>query len=120
MNWATVNRSIAHSKDYTSGSLVSVDESIADSETDKQVDAAFDLTQVQSLYMSSDQDILVEGNDGAGIAGSVALKANIPYIWTQDTYDTVKFTADITALFITNASGSPAQFKLEVLVDPTV
>lgn len=118
-NWSTGGRSIDNSKQYSSGSLVSVDESISDSETDKDVDIAFDLTQVKSLYMSSDQDMLVEGNDGAGAAGSVNLKANVPYIWTTDSYDAIKFSVDITSLFCTNASGSAAQFKVEVLVDPT-
>lgn len=103
----------------TGAAQASVDESIADSETDKQVTFTLDVSACQSFYMVSDVDILVETNNGAAPDDDISLLAGIPYVWHVGDYVAFKFGTDITALFVTNASGSAAQLQIEALVDPT-
>ena len=79
------------SKKYSSTHKVSiVDESIADSTTDQEMLITIDITALKVFMIWSTQNLTVEGNDGAGIAGTVALIANVAYLWTSDTYDTFK------------------------------
>lgn len=108
-----------NSKSYSASELVEIDEPVANGQTDLQVNVSFDISAVKAFEISSDQDLTVEGNDSVGAAGTVALKANVPYRWNTDWYDTFKFTADITSLFLTNASGSTANFKLRCIYDAT-
>ena len=121
-NTATVmapSGQITYSKQYTASQSVEVDESFADSTTDTQVNLAVDISAVQVFFMACDQDVTVEANDGAGAAGTVSLKANVPYVWTADSYDSIAWTADLTALFITNSSGSTATLKIRCIYDAT-
>lgn len=119
--WTTTSPSTptTYSKAYSASQLVEIDESIPDSSTDLQINVAIDISEIEAFEIMSDQDILVEGNNSSGVAGSVSLIANVPYRFNSDWYDTFKFTADLTALFITNASGSAAAFKLRCVYDAT-
>ena len=102
---------------YTSTHTVEIDEPIADAQTDQEITLAIDISAVKAFFLVSDQALTVEGNDSVGVAGSVTLVANVPYTWTTDTYDTFKFTADLTSIFVTNASGATANLQLRCLQD---
>lgn len=102
-----------------SGSRVSIDEQIAVG-TDTLVALTVDVSQVKSIFILSDRNITLETNNGGSPVNTLALKANIPYLWFTNKYDTMKFTSDITALYVTNASGGTARLQIEILVDPTV
>lgn len=105
-----------------SGAENNVDESIPDSTTNGLVAWACDLTQLKSLYMVSDQDIIVYTNDlGSGTPDDTFnLTANEPLVWTENSELANPFSVDVTALYVTNASGSAAAFKIRKLEDPTV
>lgn len=89
-------------------------------ETDKEIGFVIDVSQVVSLYMLCDQDIAVETNSGISPGNTVALKANEPLIWNQESYYDLPFNVDVTALFLTNASGEDATFTIEVLEDDAI
>ncbi len=109
-----------HSKDYTGGLVTRLDaEAVADAQTDKQITLSLDVSAVQAFYLVSDQAVTIETNNGSAPDDTLVLVANVPYRWTTDSYDTFKFTTDITALFVTNASGAAAAISLEAVVDPT-
>lgn len=113
------NDNLSQSNSISAASRVSLDETIADSTTDGAVGFTLDISAVKSFYMVSDQDILVEPNDGSTPDDPISLVAGIPYVWYTDKYDAFWFGTDITVLYITNASGSAANLKIEALVDPT-
>lgn len=97
----------------------SVDVNVPDSSTDLQVEVVIDVSTVKSIYIKSDQDVTIETNDGTTPADTLAIKANAPYVWTENSVDSLALGTDVTDLFITNASGSAARVQLEALVDPT-
>ncbi len=120
------NRTLKGTVSPSAGNNNSIDESIPDSSTDLLVNATVDITALQSFYMISDQDVTVETNNGGTPQETIVLKANDPLMWRKagnqlDGVDYPKnpFLADVTAFFITNASGAPAQLKMEILQDPT-
>ncbi len=103
----------------TAGQKISIDETMPIA-NDTLVALSLDVSQVKSMFILSDQDVTLETNSSSAPAQSLALKANIPYIWYTNKYHSLWCTTDITALYVTNASASAASLQLEILVDPTV
>ncbi len=108
------------------GGRVSLVEPIPDGSTDLEVALELDVSQVKCFALRSTQDIVVETNDGSSAANTFTLEANVPYIFPQisgqswtDTEDGAVST-DITAIFVTNSSGSAATLNVDVIYDPTV
>ena len=118
--WTDQGNTLTKTVTKTGGAEVNISESIADSTTDEEIACNLDYSAMESLYMVSDQDLQVETNDDAAATGqTINLEAGVPYLWLKDSGITCPITDDVTALFITNASGSPAQFDLRALLDAT-
>lgn len=97
----------------------SLDEDIANGQTNKRIEFTLDVSALKSIWICSDQDVTLETNDGTTPADTIALQAGVPYMWHSDSYDACLLTTDITALFITNASGASANLTIEALTDVT-
>ena len=119
LKWSSGSRSITKIISATGGAQTSVDEDVADSETDYLIAFTCDVSQIQAIYINSTQDVLLETNSGAGSADVLSLVANEPYVWWSTSLLTNLLTEDVTALYITNASGASATISVEVLYDPT-
>lgn len=122
--WDGDDTKLSQSKAVTNELRANVSISIADGLTDKLVAWAIDISQLKALHIQSDQDITIETNNPAGTSAAaddtLTLLANQPISWqTGDVMDH-PFTADITQIYVTNASGSAAQLEIRALVDATV
>lgn len=119
--WTDGSRSIISTKDYTGGLAQQLNEAVADAQTDQLIVIAIDVSEIQNIYIKADQDLTIETNNGTTPTDTINLKANVPYVFNADLdqYFTNLLTADVTALYVTNASGSNATLELEVLTDPT-
>lgn len=108
-------------KTYTGDERTTQSFTVSDSVTDQQRTLNIDVTEMQVVFIASDQDVLVEWNDNVGAQGSLALKANVPFIErvAADQYHTAKLSVDVTDLYITNASGSTANIKIGVIQNNT-
>jgi hypothetical protein len=113
--------SIDRDRPMNYGQVLQINEPIADQVTDGLVACTVDISQLKAVTIESDQDVTLETNDGSAADDTFALLANVPLFWTSD-YLAVAgiFSADITALYVTNDSGSTANFKATFIVDPTV
>lgn len=112
--------SIDEGKTYTGNSRFDIDEPVADSVTDQLHAVALDIDQAVAIWVMSTVDMTVEFNDSTTGVPTIALKANVPHVWTTDSYPVNLFTADLTAMYVTNASGSAGRIKFGYVVDPTV
>lgn len=84
-----------------------------------------DVSQLKSLFIVSDQDIVLETNSGSSPINVITLTANKPFSWATgdgDLLDTAgdAITTDITALYATNAGDDDAVLQFFALLDPTV
>lgn len=102
--------SITHTTIHTVQTVLKMEESVADAVTDQEHLVSIDISQLKAFYMVSDQALTVETNSGGTPVDSFTLTANRPVVW--QTGDTAIFTADVTALYLSNSSGSTATFKL--------
>ena len=123
-SWKPANgSSVSYETTITSDTSVDHSGEYADGETDKVINISIDYSQVKALFIGSDQDVLLETNNPGGSSGSAdqefELKANCPIIWTEDDIETNPITADITVIYLTNASGSAANVEIHALYDAT-
>ncbi|NIO43789.1 MAG: hypothetical protein GTO41_28705 [Burkholderiales bacterium] len=112
-------REIRKSNVYSADGLDTREISVPDSTTDLLVNFTLDISQLKSIYMVSDQNLTVETNDSAAPQETIALLADKPLMWQNDSYYACPFAGDITKLYLTNSSGSTALFNLEVVHDST-
>ena len=78
-----------------------------------------DISQLRGVFIGSDQDVLVEFNSNAGSGGSLSLEANVPYTWQVGDVNALLITADISSVYVTNASGADATLYFYFLHDAT-
>lgn len=107
---------------YSAGSLVSISDSVTNA-ADNLYALTLDVSQITAVFIVAAAAMTLEWNDAVGTQGELILAANVPIMWSADTDDVHPnplLATDITALYITNASGAAAQFDLRVIVDPTV
>jgi hypothetical protein len=119
MRWSGDGRALAASKSYTGDQQITQQVPVAGETTDEEVIVGIDVSHIQAIYMKSDVDMKVETNDGTTPDDTIDLVANVPYVWTTDSYDSCLLTVNITALYLTVAGAIAGTFELEVLVDST-
>ncbi len=110
-------------KEVTVSGVVLISEALADGLVDRIITCAIDYSAMQSLFVSSDQDITIELNNPGG--GSAAadetwdLLADQPIDWQEGDVMDAPLSADVTVIYVTNASGSTANLEIRVGQDPT-
>lgn len=81
--------------------------------------AAIDVSQLKSLYISTDQDITIKTNSSGSPDDTISLKANIPLMWSEDCGFTCPLSTDVTGLYFVNASSTNANVQVRALIDST-
>lgn len=110
---------ITRSATYSGGRASRIDEDIADGQTDKLIVFTLDVSALALLYIVSDQVITIETNSAGTPDDTLVMVAGEPYIWHPGSLDTNLLTTDVTALYITNASGATANLVVLAITDPT-
>lgn len=118
-NWESAGRRLTSQNVYSAGAQSTLDEAIPDESTDLELVFTLDVSEIESIIIICDQDLTLKTNNATTPVDTLDLLAGLPYIWTVDSYFENKLTTDITALFVTNASGKVANLHLEEVHDPT-
>lgn len=107
-------------EDYTGSTLLTIDEEpIPDSTTDFEIPFAFDVANVQAFLIVASVAMTIETNSGSAADDTLTLAAGVEYEWTPDSENDFLLDTDVTALFVTNASGAAGTLTCRVLVDPS-
>lgn len=115
----TAGREVAEENSFSGDGQVSLSVSVPDSTTDQLVDLALNVSEIKAVYIVSDQDLTLETNDGSTPDDTLSLVAGVPYVWHENSYYSNLLITDITALYLTNASGATATLELEAVYDST-
>jgi len=78
------------------------------STTDQEVTIQIDVDKVEFLMILSDQDVTLETNNASTPDDTINLKANRPYLWWKNHYDSFLLTVDVTKVYLTNAGANAA------------
>jgi hypothetical protein len=119
VNFSTDAGTITSTVDtYAVDSEVNIDETVAISQTDKEYDLACKHTQIKTLCIYSDQDLTLKFNSTSSPAPLIALVAKKQIVWTVDHLEANPITADLTKVYVTNASGTKtANLKIRIGLD---
>ena len=110
---------ITQANSYTDSAETRIDEAVTDSQTDIPIALVQDVSETAIVYIVSDQAVTLEFNNSTTGVPEIVLLAGVPYVWHTNSYFTDLLATDITALFVTNASGSTANVKVRFLYDST-
>lgn len=86
---------------------------------DNLVAWALDLSQLKLLYIHCTEIVTLETNSSDTPDDTIVLQAGVPLIWRLADYYTNLITADVTSLYVTNASSAVAVLNIEALFDAT-
>lgn len=74
------------------------------------------MTHTDSLTGGTSPAVAVTSTTtGVGPDTTIAINANVPYVWDAQAYSPILFLADVTTLYVTNTSGVGANFSLRTL-----
>jgi len=110
---------LAHEVTITTDAVTEHALVIPDSTSDQLITIAIDFSELEALYLFSDQDVTIETNDGTTPDDTFSLVAGVPIAWNTDCGHDNPLTADVTAMYITNATGETANVKIRVAQDST-
>ena len=107
------------SKEYTGSLPIPLTET-AVKNTTTTVFVGIDVSAVKALLMVATRDLTVTPYNGASAGTPIELVANVPYVWTTDSYDSFLLAADVTKFTLANADvDNDATFSLSAVVDAT-
>lgn len=111
---------IAKTNSYSAGMLTGLDEAVPAAGSTTFLNFDVDVSEVESVFISCDRAVTVLVNDDGTPDATIALLADKPLIWRNDGYFSNPLgSVDITSLKVTVPSGDAANFRIEVLQDPT-
>lgn len=77
---------------------------------------AFDQPTLQGIYIKSDQAVTLKTNASGAPQETIALAANVPFVWYAGGGIANPFAGDVTNTFWTNAGATAANVYVRVLV----
>lgn len=102
--------SLSASVDHSCDVVAKMSESVVDATTDAEYLISLDVSKLQVFSMLSTQDMTVKTNSSGSPQETFTLTAGAPVVWQVG--DAAIFAGDVTALYLTNASGATATFTL--------
>src|SRR4051794_5420968 len=100
---------------YTGTKDAGVATVIAAGATNVEIDVVFPFALIQSFVMASDQDVTVKVNSTTTPVPTINLKKTSGLVWASDIALSNPFTADVTKIYVSNASTVDAKFNFRVL-----
>ena len=118
VQWTNGARTTAKTVTETAAAEVNVEETIAPSSTDVQVNIALDVSAMKSAYLLATADMTLETNSGSAPDATINLTANVPKAWYTGANGTNPFGAvDVTKVYVTSTDGGT--LTMNCLQDPT-
>lgn len=106
----------------TADSKPPYDIDLTSSETNKLVAATIDVSQLKSFYILPLAEITLKTNSSSAPDDTYTIPAGVPFRWTntESSWYPCPFSADVTALYITNGVAAANNVKMDFLEDSTV
>lgn len=112
---------VSYEKTVTGELGIKLTRTIAAGVTDLAITCPIDFSALESLFVGTNQDLLIETNNAASGSAddSWDLKANQAIDWQTGDVMANPLTADVTVIFVTNSGASDADLELRTTVDAT-
>lgn len=114
--WSRGSDQLSGTVTYTADGQITIEDTVAGSTTNKLYSVTIAQATLKGIYILSDQDMTLKVNSTSlPVPSAISLKANTPYEWTADGYFDCPFTADVTAMYFTNAGSTTANLSVRLL-----
>lgn len=111
-----VGSPLVKSNAYSASMLTALDETVPANGSTTFSNFDVDVSEVESLFMLSDTDVVVKVNDDGSPDATINLVADKPLIWQNDGYYSNPLgVVDVTSLKVTTPAGDDVAFRCEVL-----
>lgn len=107
------------SETVSADGATSFDGTVPASTTDHAINLDIDVSEIKGLFILSDQDLILQTNNGTTPADTITLEAGVALIWSPDDPLTNPLGTDVTVIYATNAGGTDANLQIYVLQDVT-
>lgn len=114
--WSSGSDSVSGSGSYTNDQVENVDTAIAAATTNAPLLVAFTIGKLKVLVISSDVAVTVKTNSTSSPQDTIAILAGKPLVWTNDSYFACPISGSVTEVYVTNAGGVVANFKMRLLL----
>ena len=111
---------ISKTKSVTDEGDITLEVAVADGQTNKLVACELDVSQCKALVLFASVAMTLKTNNSSTPADTIALPAGIPLVYGGDAEETNPLGTDVTALYLTNSSGSDGTFQFKAIFDATV
>ena len=101
------------------GARYTLDKDVANGVTNYQIECDFVKDRLLGVMMVSDKALTIKTNSGGAPDDTFTMTADVPMFWTTGMPTSNPFTKNVSALFVTNASGAQANLKGAFVVEPT-
>lgn len=107
-------------RSFTGDGEVRYTGTIAAGASNVQVTLALTRSAVKSLVFYSDKAVSIKTNSSSSPTDTITLADGEARVWGNDeNLSRLAITADVTAIYISNAGSAPANVRIEALVDVT-
>lgn len=112
--------SLSKNKTITDEGDLCLEVEIANGQTNKLIAAVLDVSQVKGLVLMATKEMTLKTNDTGLPGNTIVLQPNIPRVFTGEAGEVSPLTVDVTAFYVTNASGEDGTFHAKAIYDATV
>lgn len=112
-----VSKSVLRGQSLVSGAnsyqcdvVVEMSETVPDGVADQEYLIALDVSRLKAVGIIATQPMTLKTNSAGAPQETIPLAANVPVVWEEG--DAALFAGDVTAVYISNASGNSGTFKL--------
>lgn len=101
------------------GEIPAVSISVPKNSSNLHVVYALDVSQVKLFVLISTGDVTIKTNSSSVPDDTIALKANVPYVWSASHIDAFQLGTDVTGLYITEPNVAACTVEIRGLMDAT-
>lgn len=116
-SYYAASQTVTDTDTFEAETEVNIAATIDASTTNKLIDIALDVSEIQSIVISSDVTLTVKTNSSGSPDDTLTITGGKPYIWTVNSYDTCLLTTDVTKIYVTNGTSGDAALKISALVN---
>lgn len=118
--WARGSETFSQDVSYTEDGEVTADIPLPAGTTNQEISIAIPtLAKLKLWFALATQAITLKTNSSGSPVDTIAMTANNPLVYRSDDLRAALFSAPVTKIFATNASGVDTTLKIRIIIDIT-
>lgn len=116
-DFSTNAQTVSNTQSVTGDDQTNISTTIANGATNQEIVLGIDISLAKAVIIRSTQVLTIKTNSSSTPDDTITTVANIAKKWIDGGYDSIFLSADVTKIFVSNASGADATLQIIVLAD---